>query len=179
MNILNAQTLSAALMATPGHTLREVCASLHPSPYSTVLTGAMMTNTGISGEDVGALVTVTIVNPQSSWGLRNRPSFPTPRVICHEQWIARDIDWHAYPDGELCWEIFHKWQDQLDQMHQLAPTAVAEFAALYFLNSTRWLIGRHRLKYLFNLPKWRDDWLQWDHGTDGLTQYLNERRRRE
>jgi hypothetical protein len=175
VSILNAQTLSEAIRSLPGHGLREVC----NTPCGVVLTGTIFADTGLSGQDAGALVTVSIANHTRVEICHLQKLHPFPLVVCHEPWIIRDKDWHAFPDGGLCWELYMKWQDQLNFVIRLNPNAKSEFAASYFLSSTAWLIGRHRLQYLFNIPKWRNDWPQWGHDAIGPAQYLHERKRKK
>ena len=48
------------------------------------------------------------VNVPCAWRIR------APYVQCHEKWFRRDVSWHAFSDGGLCYIHWEEWRDSLD-----------------------------------------------------------------
>lgn len=99
-----------------------------------------------------------------------------PRIRCHEPWVTRDVDWHVYPNGELCIEIDQRWADVMrySQVHMSADE-VAQYAADFFFNSTNWLLARHRYAFENSLSVWPSAWPQWAHGAKGVQEYRSQK----
>lgn len=96
-----------------------------------------------------------------------------PRVVCHESWIRRHVDWHAYSDGELCVDLPARWFNQISPIAELfSSVEVERFAADYLLNSTAWLISRHRFGFEHALTEWPGNWPCWPHGRAGEAEYF-------
>lgn len=100
-----------------------------------------------------------------------------PKVWCHEGWFRRgNIDWHAYSDGSLCWDLHLRWYFHLESlMKVMTREQLALHAAEYLLNSVRSLLLRHFTGYKLGLKSWPSEWLQWSHGNAGVAEYMTTR----
>lgn len=99
-----------------------------------------------------------------------------PEVRCFENWIRKDIDWHVYSDGSLCWEIPPRWTHQLYSVGlSNSPKEVCAFAAAYLLNSVRSLLARHHIGWQLGLVRWPQEWRAWSHGDAGYSEFEKER----
>lgn len=97
----------------------------------------------------------------------------SPEVWCYENWFRRgNLDWHAYSDGKLCWDLDLRWRVHLKSLASvLSREQFAQHAAEYLLNSVRSLLTRHLTGYKLGLKEWPKEWLQWSHGTAALTEF--------
>lgn len=96
-----------------------------------------------------------------------------PTVWCHESWFRRgNIDWHAYSDGSLCWDLDQRWRVHLRCLARvLTREQLARHAAEYLLNSVRSLLTRHLTGHKLGLTEWPKEWLQWSHGRAALIEF--------
>lgn len=102
---------------------------------------------------------------------------------CTEKWIQRpggiqSAHWHICLNGALCYVLDFEWQDALAAAEQVVGEEnLAEFAAFYAVNNTRWLLYHHLLGYRENLTLWQKEWPQRPHDELGKLEYLIERTR--
>jgi hypothetical protein len=100
------------------------------------------------------------------------------KVYCLETWLRREIKWHVFRDGSLCYEFDGRWKDGIagvEQQHG-AEEAVT-FAAFWCLNGCRKLLEKHLLGHRLNLAEWQSQWAQWPH-TFNEARQLYEREKR-
>lgn len=108
--------------------------------------------------------------------IRAWPSNP-PVVWCDAKWVRRDIDWHAYSDGRLCWCLAREWRDVQGWCGKTEPVIQAD-GLRWLLGSTDLLLNRHHYGYKHKLKRWKPCWSAWSHGSDGVLTYERERRER-
>lgn len=100
-----------------------------------------------------------------------------PRAWCNVSWVRRDIDWHVFSDGGLCWCLKERWQD-----HQEWPgksrDAIATDGLKWMFASVDLLLERHLVGHYRKLEKWPEEWTAWGHGTTGVREYERERNQR-
>ncbi len=112
-----------------------------------------------------------------------------PLVWCRESWrklaLPGGIDnaeWHVLGNGSLCYELPHRWRDEVaaTKLAHGTPTAIA-LAEDWMLNSVRWLLYRHLEAFRRNLTRWDSErWPAWGHYHHGPREYflMKERARR-
>lgn len=104
-----------------------------------------------------------------------------PSVWCREPWRKKPLpggvtnaEWHVLGNGSLCYELPHRWQDDLAAAELAGgiPTAVA-LAEAWILNSVRWLLYRHLEAFRHDLDRWDNErWPAWGHDHHGPREYL-------
>lgn len=88
-----------------------------------------------------------------------------PEVYCFEPWIRREIDWHFFSSGKLCWQyppFWREWMRLVASETDLAGTVA--YAARWCMTATRSLLHKHRLGRELGLTKWSPAWTEWAHG---------------
>jgi hypothetical protein len=100
------------------------------------------------------------------------------KVFCHEIWLRREIKWHVFRDGSLCYEFDDRWKDGLTAVEQQNDTAdTVTFAAFWCLNGCQKLLEKHLLAYRLNLADWQPQWEEWPHTFNKARQlYAREKR---
>jgi len=87
-----------------------------------------------------------------------------PRVLCKEPWIKRDIDWHIYSDGRLCYIYDGEWIDQVQSVRGMNEQDRLLYpSSLLFLNVT-YLLDRHCLSEQLGITEWT--WPARPHGKE-------------
>ena len=96
-----------------------------------------------------------------------------PRVVCYEKWIKKgDLDWHIYPDGELCYELPERWENTLKLLkNKITFQESIEYAILWCINSSRDLLYKHLLAFRYDIDIWPKEWDYWGHGMLGIREY--------
>ena len=111
-----------------------------------------------------------------------------PLVWCREPWRKLPLpggvcnaEWHVLGNGSLCYELPHRWQDEIAAAERIGGAAlVVELAGEWVLNSVRWLLYRHLEAFRHNLPRWENErWPAWGHYHHGLREYLQMKAREE
>lgn len=101
----------------------------------------------------------------------------SPDVICHEPWLRKVSDWHAYADGHLCYVYELEWQDEVKYLAEHDGFLVAADAArLWILRNVTWLLSKHLLSDELGLTHWPKDWPYWPHGIDEAKRKYKQRR---
>jgi|GEM_PF-2966028 len=80
-------------------------------------------------------------------------------VWCDLPWIIRDEDWHCYKDGRLCWVHPDEWRVFFEYNEHWV-----QHAALYFLRNTHYVLERHMIARIYNIPRWLETWDAYLHG---------------
>ena len=106
----------------------------------------------------------------------------TPTVICEEEWIQKELDWHylAARDisgwrgrSSLCWIHPMEWlvahEGRVKKVNQLVDDG-----ARWLVNNVTYLLALHWLGHKLGIKHWRSDWPQWQHGEKGNEEYLAE-----
>lgn len=97
-----------------------------------------------------------------------------PKVWCFESWIRRDIDWHVYPDGGLCWCLDAEWKD-LQGWRGKSRDAIATDGLRWLFKAVDLMLVRHLVGHYRKLVEWPDEWNAWAHGDTGVAQYEQQR----
>ncbi len=106
-------------------------------------------------------------------------SIRLPEVYCDAHWIRKARDWHAGKNGYLCYELPKRWHDYIGNVIQKNGRATAaRYAAAWCMHSTRWLLFRHRFAYENNITEWPKAWPAWAHDEKGVTEYIQQRLKR-
>lgn len=101
-----------------------------------------------------------------------------PQVYCSESWIRKELDWHLYEDGSLCWEHPLQWKDRCEICFSVLDNGQAcDRLAYDLVTNVRYLVGRHWKGAELGLVKWPSDWLQLSHHDPGTREYLKSRRK--
>lgn len=103
-----------------------------------------------------------------------------PIVKCFEPWVRRDIDWHIYQSGELCWVYGPQWTSWLkdyDAIAGLPPRS--RFATDWMLRNVRHLLSCHRAALDLQILEWPSQWQQYAHGSDARLKFQHDERRRK
>lgn len=98
-----------------------------------------------------------------------------PLVYCDEKWVRRDIDWHVFSDGCLCWTLPRLWRD-LHCWRGKPRRLIAVEGSELLIESVRSLLTRHLLGTMQNKGEWPNAWGQWSHGREGANEYERERK---
>ena len=109
-----------------------------------------------------------------------------PLVWCREPWRKLPLpggvcnaEWHVLGQGNLCYELQHRWQDEISAATLAGGSdAAVELAGDWVLNSVRWLLYRHLEAFRRNLSHWDSQWLAWRHYERGPRQYLQMKSRK-
>jgi hypothetical protein len=106
-----------------------------------------------------------------------------PALRCGARWIRRPedsllrADWHINSDESLCYVLDAEWRDCLADIEaKHGPDFTINAAALYCVNSARWLLYRHLQAYRRKLKKWPKEWPQWPHYEAGVIEYIRQKR---
>ena len=103
-----------------------------------------------------------------------------PLVWCRERWRKLPLpgggcnaEWHVLGQGNLCYELQHRWQDKISAAELAGGSGAAvELAGDWVLNSVRWLLYRHLEAFRRDLPRWENaQWPAWRHYERGPRQY--------
>lgn len=102
-----------------------------------------------------------------------------PKVETEAVWLRRgDPKWHTFSDGSLCFVYRPHWRDQIRAALDESDVAkAAEFAVMWCVRSTRWLLYRHHFAHEHGITEWPKDWPSWSH--DGTEQLAYERLRKD
>lgn len=112
-----------------------------------------------------------------------------PFVWCREPWRKlalpggiTNADWHVLGNGSLCYELLHRWRDEIAATELTSGTpATIALAEDWMLNSVRWLLYRHLEAFRRNLARWDNErWPAWGHYHHGPHEYflMKDRERR-
>ena len=124
----------------------------------------------MSGSQVGVIGNLAITQDQPEtarchFHVAPRLLLQMPEVYCVEPWVRRDIDWHVYPDGMLCWQYPQFWFDWMSLVaSETDLEGTLAYAARWCLSSVRSLLHKHRLAQELGLTEWQ--WPAWAHGED-------------
>lgn len=97
-----------------------------------------------------------------------------PQIYCDEPWVRRDVDWHVYPDGGLCWVLPRQWRD-IQAWLGKPKKRIAVDGAKWMFESSQLLLSRHLLASETGIVSWQDEWGEWAHGSEGIKQYERNR----
>src|SRR5207247_580057 len=92
-----------------------------------------------------------------------------PVVASYSPFIRREVDWHAYPDGSLCYVLRDEWRDRLAKLMTNNSEDISraiDYAATWLLAATDSLVTRHLLGARHGIEKWPKEWLAYAHGED-------------
>ena len=154
--------------------MNEIAANLRYVLQNSASTTSLV-NTSISIR--GALILPgTKVKGDCEFVLTERLLDLPPAVRCFNKWIRREIDWHVYNDGTLCYELPQRWKDVLAQIDTENGERVAGICALdWCLAGVRKLLSFHLIAYSEGLRTWPKSWQAWKHFPGGPIQYLREK----
>lgn len=99
-----------------------------------------------------------------------RPPVVTPLA----SFIRREGDWHAYPDGSLCYVLAAEWRDRLGKFMTNSSEDISraiDYGATWLLSATDSLVTRHLLGARHSLEKWPSEWVAYAHGEEGEKEY--------
>ena len=100
-----------------------------------------------------------------------------PHTHCDASWLKREIDWHAYSDGGLCFDLGLFWSDEIFAVvDAYGHVAAAEFARIWLVRSVRSLVRRHLVAHRVGITDWSSSWADWKHGRKGVEQYFQMKR---
>jgi hypothetical protein len=148
-------TEAASLATKVGYTLDRPRFRFRGAP---VLSGQLPLAEG------GALKAKCQIEVGSNW--RTKP----PKLRCEEPWIRRpggikNLDWHIFGDGSLCYVFPEEWADTIYQAELRHGSAVAlQVAQQYLIRNARWLLNCHMVAYRQGLAEWPQAWNHWPHG---------------
>jgi hypothetical protein len=153
------------------------------SPWRTGLFGSgeeKLNGIGVRMLSFDATVPVSGLFVPCSYSVFSKWWIRPPRCFCSASWIRRDIDWHVYSTGELCWVYPPYWQEVLQGVIGRLDSSVArQTAAYWFAEQSSELIGKHLVADRLSLNKWPKEWLAWPHGEAARQQYEEMRARGE
>lgn len=127
--------------------------------------------------------TADVVVPDRSFpfafSLRDQPLRYPPQVKSSAPWLRRNIDWHVFDDGTLCWaypqhyfELMRALSNHLDEPELL------QTAACWCVSKSAELVQRHLIAEECALKTWPQEWDAWPHGIDAAQAQFNEMKRR-
>ena len=127
--------------------------------------------------------TADVVLPDSrlhlEFELHDQPLAVLPTVRSAAPWLRRDIEWHVFDDGKLCWayprhyfELIHGLSRHLDEQ-QLVQTA-----ACWCVSKSAELVHRHLIADQTALRTWPTEWNAWPHGIESAQAQFHEMKRR-
>ena len=100
-----------------------------------------------------------------------------PDVICHEPWLRKEADWHAFSDGSLCYVYAPEWRDVMRPLVEKDGfLAAAEAARLWITRNVAWLLNKHLLADELGITKWQKDWPFWPHDANEARRQYKGRR---
>ena len=123
-------------------------------------------------EENGATSTGVTIVVGPNW--LDRPPVVTP----HATFIRREVDWHAYPDGSLCYVLRDEWRDRLGKLmtkNQEDISLAIDYAATWLLAATDSLVTRHLIGARHGIKQWPPEWLAYAHGDEGVKEYQREK----
>ena len=104
-----------------------------------------------------------------------------PTVTSHAPFIRREVDWHAYPDGSLCYVLKDEWRDRLAKLmanNREDISHAIDYAATWLLAATDSLVTRHLLGVRHGIKQWPAEWLAYAHYDEGVEEYRREKQAR-
>jgi hypothetical protein len=102
-----------------------------------------------------------------------------PYVQCHEKWFRRDVSWHAFSDGGLCYIHWEEWRDSLDIIErECGEGALLPMGAALCAELSVQLMERHLTGYRQKRKTWPRIWSSWAHGEKGTEEYRAAKKRR-
>lgn len=124
-------------------------------------------------------IRVSDVNVVCSFEIDWEWSSIPPSVACREDWIRREVDWHAFSDGRLCWVYPHLWRDVIYGIKRSLPAdCVLQMAVYWCVEHSSSLIAKHleadRMAYG---GKWPKEWDAWAHGDAATPEYEEAKRK--
>ena len=122
-------------------------------------------------EENGATSTGITVVVRPDW--LERPPVVTPDA----PFIRRAIDWHAYPDGSLCYVLRDEWYDRLARLMSNNSEDISraiDYATTWLLAATDSLVTRHLLGARHGIKQWPSKWTAYSHGDEGVKEYRRE-----
>lgn len=96
---------------------------------------------------------------------------PVARANC--SFLKRELDWHVFADGSLCYVLGEQWQEELNRAYldNYRSNKVLGLAAGWCLSAVDSLLVRHLIGRRLGLIRWPPEWADWRHGIDGVEQF--------
>ncbi|BDS04995.1 hypothetical protein NT6N_00350 [Oceaniferula spumae] len=115
----------------------------------------------------GVLVPIRVRILMSILGL-NGKGFYAPEVYCDECWMTRNIDWHVYNHGELCWVFNREWTYVLNRRYSsgIKLDDLADLGAQWLVRNVENLINKHNVGFCESLTEWLPEWGGYEHGIE-------------
>ena len=98
------------------------------------------------------------INVSSNW------EASPPIIFCMEPWIKRDIDWHVYSDGNLCWIYDREWIDEVNSVQGLGELDRLLYLSSLLFSNVTYLLDRHCLSGQTGITAWT--WPARPHGKE-------------
>ena len=127
--------------------------------------------------------TADVVVPDRSFSfafsLRDQPLHCPPQVKCSAPWLRRNIDWHVFDDGTLCWAYPPHYSElMLALSNHLDEPELLQTAACWCVSKSADTVRRHLIAEQCAVKTWPQEWDAWPHGNDAAQAQLNEMKRR-
>jgi hypothetical protein len=128
-------------------------------------------------------LTADVVVPDRSFSLafslRAQPLCYPPQVKSSAQWLRRNIDWHVFDDGTLCWAYPQHYFELMRALsNYLDETELLQTAACWCVSKSAELAQRHLIAEECALKTWPQEWEAWPHGIEAAQTQFNEMKRR-
>ncbi len=105
-----------------------------------------------------------------------------PTICVDAPFIKKTVEWHSYNHGCLCYVHPVEWYEEHEKYLEYFKTNPDEAIN----RSVRWalegldnLVHKHFLGWQAGLTEWPDEWLDWEHGDEGIKQYYDEQNARQ
>lgn len=127
--------------------------------------------------------TADVVVPDRSFSLmfslRDQPLHYPPQVKSSAPWLRRNIDWHVFDDGTLCWAYPQHYFELMRALsNHLNEPELMQTAACWCVSKSAELVQRHLIAEECALKTWPQEWDAWPHGKDAAQAQFNEIKRR-
>jgi hypothetical protein len=101
-----------------------------------------------------------------------------PRVKSSAPWLRRNIDWHVFDDGELCWVYPPHYREVLRKLSRhLERSDLMQTAAYWCVARSADLVEKHLIADQHAVKSWPPQWSAWGHGEKARQQFEDMTRR--
>lgn len=110
--------------------------------------------------------------------IHSRWRLVAPAVRSWAPWLRKNIDWHVFGDGGLCWVYPAHYRAVLSKLsRELDSEALMQTAAFWCVARSVDLVEKHLIADQLALKSWPLEWEAWGHGEDARKQFEQMLRR--